>query len=632
MKTKSILFSALTAVVAAGFVSCSDMLGVESKTVLYEEYNTLNHATDTVYSVMGIIKQMQKIADRTVILNEIRGDLVATTERATDDLRELYRYDFSNVNPKNKYDQAVDYYAVINNCNFYLNRVDTAYVRNNKKVFTREYAAVLGFRAWTYLQLALTYGKVPYITEPILSGDQAKYDELLDIKQLAQRLIPELEPFKKEKTPLYGSLGGGTNGDGTSSESHSSKNIFIPNRLILGDLYLWAEDYKNAALCYHDYLTENKTNPVRTTTASVIWANKEFVDKITDTYSNYISQSSICYIPMESEEYNGIVSGLNDIFNSTEDNDYFYQLTRSNALTSLASSQSYCYNDVNPSTHITKLLYVDPALQAEDLTRGDLRLYSILEHETKFSQETSRYSDERQTLNKINREKICLYRNDVVFLRLAEALNRAGLPQTAFAILKYGLCNANIENDEIINQEEKQRAVELGLSLFPADEKLTWNVNYYKPVTIDVPQGQTLPQYTNPDENNTMGIHSRGCGDASIDTTYIFPHHAEIDSTNMDQRRLAQIRDVELLISNEMALETCFEGYRFADLYRIAMHRGEDDGLYSDDDFFATRIASRGSSFADPSGAEFDQELYNNLKGDGSKLNTKWFLKLPDMK
>ena len=38
------------------------------------------------------------------------------------------------------------------------------------------------------------------------------------------------------------------------------------------------------------------------------------------------------------------------------------------------------------------------------------------------------------------------YRRSMVYLRYAEALNRAGLPQSAFAILKYGLCPENVVN------------------------------------------------------------------------------------------------------------------------------------------------------------------------------------------
>ena len=64
MKIGKIIFSALTALLAAGFISCSDMLKVDSKVVVYEENHKLNQATDTVYSVMGIIRVCENCRPR----------------------------------------------------------------------------------------------------------------------------------------------------------------------------------------------------------------------------------------------------------------------------------------------------------------------------------------------------------------------------------------------------------------------------------------------------------------------------------------------------------------------------------------------------------------------------------------
>ena len=100
--------------VICGLFSCSKMLETESDLVEFEEDHTLNHATDSVYSVMGIINKMQIIADRIVLLGEVRGDLVLPTAAANSDLKRLSEFNFSE---KNRYNQISDYYAVINNCN-----------------------------------------------------------------------------------------------------------------------------------------------------------------------------------------------------------------------------------------------------------------------------------------------------------------------------------------------------------------------------------------------------------------------------------------------------------------------------------------------------------------------------------
>ena len=120
-------------------VSCSDILDTTSELVEFEEDNTLSHTTDSVYSVLGIVNRMQLIADRVVLLGEVRSDLVTTTDAASADLKRLSVFDFSQ---QNKYNQASDYYAVINNCNYYLAHVDTALQRRGRQLFKYEFAAV----------------------------------------------------------------------------------------------------------------------------------------------------------------------------------------------------------------------------------------------------------------------------------------------------------------------------------------------------------------------------------------------------------------------------------------------------------------------------------------------------------
>ncbi len=173
-------------VVAASAVmtSCDDFFEQESKHVIFTENSHLNGATDTIYSVVGIMNKMQAVADRTILLGEARGDLVDITETTSSDLRDVALF---NVGSENKYNQPRDYYAVINNCNYFIAHVDTALKNNrNEKIFLKEYAAVKAFRAWTYLQLALNYGSVPFVTEPVLTKEEADRDyPRMDIKAIS---------------------------------------------------------------------------------------------------------------------------------------------------------------------------------------------------------------------------------------------------------------------------------------------------------------------------------------------------------------------------------------------------------------------------------------------------------------
>ena len=233
-----------------GLMSCSKMLETESELVEYEKDNTLNHPTDSVYSVMGIINKMQLIADRTVLLGEMRGDLMTTTPAASSDLKRLAEFDRDG---DNKYYKISDYYAVINNCNYFLAHVDTAMERRGRKLFMYEYAAVKAFRAWTYLELVKAYGHVPLVTTPVMTEQQATDAMNLgdkDITDICNYFISDLTPYAKTELPKYGSING-----------MNSTEFFIPMRALIGDLCLWAGRYQEAAYWYHDYLND-KDEPI----------------------------------------------------------------------------------------------------------------------------------------------------------------------------------------------------------------------------------------------------------------------------------------------------------------------------------------------------------------------------------
>ena len=168
-KIYKIVFAVLA---IGGFASCSDFFDQESEHVIFTETDHLNSATDSIYSVIGILNKLQAIGDRTVLLGEVRGDLVDLTKEANSDLRDMALF---NIGDDNRYNNPTDYYAIINNCNYFIANADTALKNNrNDYIFMKEYAAVKAIRAWTYLQLVLNYGSVPFVTEPILSKLEAE--------------------------------------------------------------------------------------------------------------------------------------------------------------------------------------------------------------------------------------------------------------------------------------------------------------------------------------------------------------------------------------------------------------------------------------------------------------------------
>ena len=212
--------------------SCDDFFKQESADVLYADQEHLNNAVDTVYSVTGILGKLQAVADRTVLLGEVRGDLVSLTTVASNDLRELASF---SVSDDNMYNAPSDYYAVINNCNYFIAHADTALKSNrNENIFMKEYCAVKSIRAWTYLQLALNYGQVPFYTEPMLSkeeSDAAESSPKADLQTICTYFINDLATLPERyntEYPGYGKIRG-----------LDSRLFFFPLSVMRGELYLW---------------------------------------------------------------------------------------------------------------------------------------------------------------------------------------------------------------------------------------------------------------------------------------------------------------------------------------------------------------------------------------------------------
>ncbi len=514
--------------------SCSDILDTSSELVEFQEDNTLDHPTDSVYSVMGIVNRMQLIADRSVLLGEIRSDLVTPTEAASADLKRLAAFDFAE---PNKYCQVSDYYAVINNCNYYLANVDTTLQRRGRTLFRYEYAAVKAFRAWTYLELVKNYGQVPLVTEPVMTereAEEALTRRVATIKEVCDYFIADLTPYALVELPQYGDI-----------NSYTSTEFFIPMRALLGDLCLWAGRYQEAARWYHDYLNDKERFITLNSSNRVRWTSVTDFQRPTDAYSTQ-GNEVISRIPMEQRVFDGIVSDLLNVFSSTRENNYFFQVTPSAGMRQLSADQVYCMEYKTETT--TDTVYVPRSGFTDNILVGDLRLSSNYKKTSQGGQdEYSEYSTLRQTIGKHTANSITTYRRTMVYLRYAEALNRSGLPQSAFAVLKYGLCAEN--NRTHIDSLEQVAAGDL----------ITFDETAFTRETV-------------------IGIHSIGSGDSECNAYYDMPQPSTPLATRQDTIAY-QIPLVEDRIVTEMALEGAFEGYRFYDLMRIALRRGDPSYL-----------------------------------------------------
>lgn len=566
MKFNSIIACGLLLLgLGATTTSCEDMFTPENKLV-----STDLAPADTLYNVMGIVKRMQVLADRTVLLGELRADLVDVDPlHASSYVQELAA---NNVSDDNIYNKVSDYYDVINNCNIYLANVDSLLKAHGEYYYEREICAVKGFRAWCYLELAKIYGEVPLVTEPVLTSDAAEdivnNMQKSDMKAILDFCIEDLAkyPYMDEDENLrqvYGNF---------SYAGFSLNQLVIPVRPLLAELYLWRgactnnkQDYIDAIRMYHDYFTfpnEEKglsSSLSKTTSGSYItyssssayWYDGDF-DRNNELYTNHFTGSKrYCagVLALDTVQYYGTVSDIRSIFNSQYSNNYYPAVSPSTRMKSISKNQDYC-KFLLYTTGVTNVKYGkhDANEYKDEIEEGDLRLSSVYHTYSNLSQSqyNANFNGTRTYFAKYlggsysistdrNNDFIPYFRIANLYLHMAEALNRAGFPETAFAVLAYGLSYDVMNNRDIISQDEFDRLCEIKSYGFTLEDAA------YTGDMIQKTSGSFVIwpsdvffniDRTNSDFNNyvrnlghstwqvSVGVHSLGSGDTEYNELY----------------------------------------------------------------------------------------------------------------
>ena len=585
-----------------GSFSCSDILETESTRQNIEP--SIAEKTDSVFYAFGILQALQQLADQYVMQGEMRGDLVKTTVYTDSMLTQLANF---SATTKNKYDSAYVYYRVINNCNYYIAHCDTNLYNGSTNVVIDKYVAAKAIRAWAYLQLGRNYERVPFFTEPLTQISQIDrgYAEL-SLEQMVAQLAPDLERYTGFKVPTLGYTSsaptiGSPNWESTAKAFMPSK-CFVPVDVVLGDLYLETGDYAAAARHYITYLT--KVSDQRTTSYFAPLASKrpdtgrfalnddELPDRNLFSYRNYAMSDSwsplfgrnnindiITYIPMATTAQNGQTTQLPLIFGF----DYYatpeekqrsgapyvdeVQLLPSDALNLLSDSTEFYY-------YASYTGQTDRFDSVRIAHCGDMRLRSIMHQEV---EEDSTL----QWMTKFNNTNIVLYRTSTIWLRLAEAFNRLGMPDVAFAILKDGI-SENILSTNADGSYQMSYISDESRSLLQGSYPLLSKENI-----------ALFPK------DQACGIHAHGTGQAAGDLPNLSETGGTVYHTGKSPYQLDRmvglklqelnkalavgigttkqdtINAVEDLICDELALETAFEGNRYFDLLRLARHKND---------------------------------------------------------
>ena len=704
MKNKSII-SLLVFLMSFGLAttSCEDMLTPDM------DRNVENFTgRDTVNFYLGILSNVQEMIENNVILGEVRGDLCEPTDYVSDTISAVANF-IPTEDAENGLLNRAAYYKVINQCNYYLARVDTMAQKNNIYYMRKEYAQVQAIRAWTYMQLVQNYGTVPFITRPVESAGTGwesnspegtvNADNLLD-KLLENNLMRAYEYERLLGLPNYGTFK-------TGAVDIPHKLTLFPTALVLGDLYLLrgasTSDYERAAAFYYDYLEDagaitngNAGFRVSYNGEDEIYTPNENGDWVMPTL-NY-NGDLITLVPSAANASIGkTLTRVAQIYgfdphSSTSSTD---QGDAGIALSGQISVQvNYKNRQIAPTPSYINLCQNQIYALQESETKieypanlGDCRIDGTIKYMREDGQRRAfiqkfcprAMSSESYLSGFTFRYNMPVYRKRQIYLRFAEAINRAGFPRHAFAILRNGL------------QAKKMPAIRYDSVQYDDVNKTFKKVPYLRIVAdgtgyigidemrraLDHPD---FLDFTDDAKWNSQGIHAFGTGEhKDLDTLYTYdrivgermaqealragapaeaaqrlryslleesntpttgegegqptePDRSDYTELPADDPQVPtdlaqQINAVETLIADEMALETAYEGWRYYDLMRIARHKSADNwgAGVSGTQWMAWLISRRSldlKPYENPT--QYDATLFGKLSDPNN-----WFLQSP---
>lgn len=597
-----------------GMTSCQDLLDTESNRQAYDP--ALNQKTDSMFYTLGILKAVQQVADQYVLVNEMRGDLTQVNENTQSDLKALANF---TADITNKYDSAYLYYRIINNCNYYILHRDSTLTTQGYKVSIPEIAQAHSIRAWAYIQLCKTYGRVPFVTEPITSISQANADEYklpsnwMTLEEILARLESDLIRYRDAALPNYRNGDTDINGGQLTFggvKGITSRRLMFPVNLVLGDMYLETGQYEKAADAYFKYIYRNSLRAEDCGVSTSVLSDEKIreIPNFGGGYSptgygwnwnfwlsgsgNYYTVSTsgtvgdnITYVAAAGNRLLGTTSELPALFGF----DYYTsEFNEDTVYASIGSDQYLEEREIDPSQAYLDLcdkqqLYFKSSSTNRMVVAdvGDLRRYVTLNN-TKSTTTNNEFT----MIRKYMAANVNIYRASTVWLRLAEAINRMGYPDAAYAILRDGLNVADLDTTVTSLKRCTYVKESTRRNLF---------LGNYVPILLDVYRSTFTYNY---------GIHGRGSGDVgkkaegylsgSVDPyvmdTIVGAKLRELQATygiTLEGNINDTINAVEDLICDEYALELAFEGTRFNDLTRLARHKNAPmpDGttLYSSD-------------------------------------------------
>ncbi len=537
-----IIKSVIVATVLFSVTGCKKMLDIKPQDQL-EESQAYQNVYDADAAVVGIYGKFMGLADRYVVLNELRADLLDCTPNANESLRQISTHSVTENNP---YASPKPFYELILNCNDVLEhfKVMVAEKKMNEDQFNQRYSDIGMLRSFLYLQLGIHFGEVPYVTSSLKNVDEVK--NVSNYPKLSFNVLLDSLISFTERLPYKEVYPTGTNLNITV-DGYPTDKFYINKKCTMGDLYLWKGQYLKAAEKYREVMELATTG-----TAG----------------ENYYSQYKLGWYGTGAAPHYVSYSRAGDASTLIYNDGWRIMFDQPFGSTSVIREWIWALpfdSKFKPDNSLIKLFspiggdyLVKPSQQIVDMWDGEMqrpaqggqipydarKLLSVMDIGgqpvvMKYLYNYINYTTMSPTNFLTKNGKWFLYRQTNLHLRFAEAANRLGKHR-----LSWGLWNSGIA----------------GAYPAPTSTVTDYHNTLWEPYPFNFDArnsgGSGVPYYRS-DWYRNIGIRARAnLVDVAVPAA---------DSLN----------SIETGLINESALENAFEGARWPDLLRISIRRND---------------------------------------------------------
>lgn len=266
-KMKLYMIWFLGVVLALSVSSCENMMKVDPTTGLGSEDN-YNSKSEIYGAFVGLAGTFAQVAEQTVILSDLKSDLMTPTINAPEEFWDIFTYRADN---NTTYTSSKKYYDIVLNCNDFLKRVKK-YNQDvagdiPEAVYKGMVSCAINYKVWSWLTIAKYWGEAAIYNSNMVDNNAGGIVRI-GLEQLPQYLMDYMrggedgiDAFQLLDWKLV-----------LDDPDLNWEGTNLDGRVLMGELNMWAGNYQEAIDYFLDYML--KTEKFGNAAYGYIFANE----------------------------------------------------------------------------------------------------------------------------------------------------------------------------------------------------------------------------------------------------------------------------------------------------------------------------------------------------------------------